>query len=93
MDNFGPSLIRTIVPIVVSQLVALAAKHNLDASGWTDVLSQAIGAVVATGYYAGVRWLETKVRPKFGWLLGKATAPTYTPAPVGPDGGSDVPSL
>jgi len=36
-----------------------------------------IGSIVTTAYYTMVRVLETKVTPRFGWLLGAPRTPTY----------------
>jgi len=76
VDKILPSIIRTVVPAVVGVLVAALAVAglHLDAVVFTPTITLA----VTSGYYAGVRWLEVKFGPKFGWLLGKAGAPKYT---------------
>ena len=72
-----PSIIRTVVPIIVAQVVAYAAGRGLDLGQWRGILEQVIGAAAGGLYYAGVRILEVKIRPRFGWLLGTPKAPTY----------------
>lgn len=75
--DISASVVRTVVPIIVAQIVALLAARGIDAGAWTEVLSQVVGALVATLYYYLARLLETYVKPRFGWLLGKAKTPTY----------------
>lgn len=70
------SLIRTFVPILVGLAVSLGLKFGfeLDVEGVTDLSTALVTAV----YYAAVRFLEVKVSPKWGWLLGKPKQPVYT---------------
>lgn len=77
MTDIGASLIRTVVPLIVGAIVAFLTSHNIDTSGNEEFISQLVGALVAFLYYAAARVLETRVKPKFGWLLGKPAAPTY----------------
>lgn len=73
-----PSLVRTLVPIIVGYLVSLAARH-----GWhlnDDNASALITAGVSFVYYAVVRVLEVHCNEQMGWLLGLAKAPAYSPA-------------
>lgn len=86
-SQIGTSVIRTVVPIVVAAIIGLLAKVGIDAGPWTDLIAQLIGAVAGAAYYAVARWLETHVKPKFGWLLGLPKAPTYE-SPAKPDEGS-----
>lgn len=71
------SYIRTGVPLVVGLAIAFIFKHagiGLDeakVSAWLEPLC--IG-----GYYAAVRWAETRWH-WVGWLLGMAKRPVYEP--------------
>ena len=73
------SLIRTFVPVLVGQIMTwLATIGVLDATG--EISAQLITTftlLFTTLYYALVRVLETKLSPKWGWLLGAAKAPEY----------------
>lgn len=73
------SLIRTFVPVLVGQIMTwLAAIGILDTTG--EISAQLIASftlLFTTLYYALVRVLETKLSPKWGWLLGAAKAPEY----------------
>lgn len=75
--SLGPSFVRTLIPIVVSQIIAYLASQGLDAGPYKELLAQLLGAVLGWVYYIGVRVLEVKVKPHFGWLLGVAKTPTY----------------
>ena len=77
VSDVGTSMIRTVVPIVVGLIVALAAKAGF------NVTSASITPVVASGaaavYYVAVRMLELRW-PRLGLLLGSATQPVYVPS-------------
>ena len=79
INNIVVSLIRTICPMLVGQIMTwLAAIGVLDATG--EISAQLIASftlLFTTLYYALVRVLETKLSPKWGWLLGAAKAPEY----------------
>lgn len=77
----APSIVRTLVPVAVGQLVALAASAGLEVPEDVEAaLVALLGFTVTTVYYLAVRWLEQKF-PKIGMLLGWAAVPTsYTPA-------------
>ena len=70
--SLPPSIVRTVVPIVVGWI-----------STWLPITSEqlaaVVGTVVAALWYVGARVLEVYVSPRFGWLLGWATAPEYQP--------------
>lgn len=83
MNQIGPSIIRTVVPLLVQLVVSQLAKGGIDSGPYQEILSQVVGAVVAAAYYGAVRLLETYVKPRLGWLLGSAKAPTYD-APAAP---------
>jgi len=74
-DKILASVIRTVVPVVVGLLVAGGTRVGLHLTG--DTFTAPITAGVTAVYYAGARWLEVHVGPKWGWLLGKAGAPKY----------------
>lgn len=69
-----PSIIRTVVPVVVGVVLGQAAKIglNLDEGAVTELVTVAI----TTAYYAIIRVLETRW-PGLGVLLGYARAPHY----------------
>lgn len=87
MSQIGPSIIRTVVPLLVQLVVAQLAKRGVDPGPYQELIAQVIGAAVAAGYYGAVRLLETYVKPRLGWLLGSAKAPTYD-APAAPSASS-----
>lgn len=71
------SIIRTIVPSIVGQLVAWAAVAHISVDPSTQAAASAeLGVVLTGGYYAAVRALEARY-PAVGWLLGAKGAPTY----------------
>lgn len=76
-----PSIIRTLVPIAVGQIVAYAGTIGLDIpANVEDALTVILGFIVATLYYLAVRFLEQRF-PKLGALIGWAATPDgYTPA-------------
>jgi uncharacterized membrane protein (DUF441 family) len=74
MSDYGRSVVRTLVPVVVGVLVTWLASKGLDVDrGQVTVL---VEAVVSVAYYALVRLAEQRV-PQLGWLLGVPGAPTY----------------
>lgn len=77
MSTFITSLIRTIVPMVVGRLLALLVSVGIVLpDGVAGDLEATLTLALAAGYYALVRWAEAKW-PQAGWLLGKASTPTY----------------
>jgi uncharacterized membrane protein (DUF441 family) len=72
--DYGVSLIRTIVPIVVGSIVAELARRGVDIDG--AAVGQAVTAICIAAYYAAARALERRW-PAAGWLLGQAKPPTY----------------
>ena len=71
MNDIIPSLVRTIVPIVLGWAAAVGL--NLDDSAIALIVSQIL-------WYAIPRLLE-QVDSRFGWLLGLAKPPTYVVEP------------
>jgi len=74
-DKILASIVRTVVPVIVGVLVASAAKvgFHLTDDTFTGVVTTGVTAL----YYAGTRWLEVNVAPRWGWLLGRVGAPQY----------------
>lgn len=73
------SLIRTFVPVLVGQIMGWAAVAGiLDQNGQiSGILISLLTMGFTALYYIVVRWFETYVSPKFGWLLGMAKQPDY----------------
>lgn len=72
------ALIRTMVPSAVGAAVAWAAARGVGIDDQTSAaLAAALVAVCTSLYYALVTYLERKVNPAFGWLLGVPKAPSY----------------
>ena len=74
MPDLVPSLVRTIVPVVVTAVGPWVLTYlGVDSAQLAATLS-----VVLTGAaYAVVRVLEQRW-PQAGWLLGWPTAPSYS---------------
>lgn len=77
----APSIVRTLVPVVVGQIAAYLATIGVILP--EDVMAAVtvvLGFAFTSVYYIVVRWLEQKW-PKLGALLGWASVPSgYTPA-------------
>lgn len=68
------SLIRTLVPIIVT----LLARAGFKELGVDDATIATLAAGLAAWlYYFGVRVLERASSSKWGWLLGYPSAPVY----------------
>jgi len=78
VTNFGISLIRTWVPIIIGSVLSWLAINVGIVVSDDDKAKLVVGltAVVIALYYGLVHLLEQKF-PKFGWLLGLATRPQY----------------
>lgn len=85
MTDQLPAFIRTLVPIVVGPLVA---RFGFDV---TDPNTLAVVIAVASYlWYVVVHTVELRW-PSFGYLLGVAKAPAYSPEPApSPGPGQDV---
>lgn len=83
--DFLVSLWRTLVLLLVGVLAAWLARIGIgvDSAAATVWLGQA----GAAAYYALFRFLEARVSPRWGWLLGLARPPRY------PDRDADVAAL
>lgn len=82
MKNFWDSIVRTIVPAIVSTTLAWLVARGIEMDAefekeLTSILILGFNGV----YYVGSRLLETYVSPKFGWLLGLAAKPVYRTTP------------
>lgn len=80
--GLGTSIVRTLVPLVVGSLAALAARW-LDIALPEAALTEVVTVLVAGAYYTVVRVLEEHVSPAFGRVLlglGLRGAPRYDPA-------------
>lgn len=71
------SIIRTVVPVVVAVIVTAALKIGVDLPA--GAVEEIVTAVVAGVYYTVARWLEERVDPVWGRLLGRVGAPIYVP--------------
>jgi len=89
LSQLIPSIIRTVVPLLVALVTALLVKAGIDPGPYRELIAQLVGGAVATAYYVAVRVFETYVKPRWGWLLGYAKQPTYD-APAAPS--KDSPS-
>lgn len=77
LRTFAPSVVRSLVPLVVSYFGAwpVAQLLRLD----DDRVTSLVTVLLYGAYYVVVRLLETYVLPQAGWLLGYASAPVYVP--------------
>lgn len=83
MNDYFTSLVRTYVPLIVGAVISWLALHGIKPSitaAQMSVLYTTLTAAVTALYYTIVRLFEHYVSPKFGWLLGLAKTPSYTPA-------------
>jgi len=87
ISNLLLSVIRTIVPAVVSGVVAWLAAHGgiiVDEQTKAGLIVLFSGVLFAV-YYFVVRMLETYVAPQFSWFLGDfrkgMSAPIYVVVP------------
>lgn len=75
-EKIGPSVIRTVVPLIVGLVLAQAIRLGLDLPA-TEI-GLIVEAVVTAVYYSLVRLAEARLSPVWGWLLGRKGAPVYT---------------
>lgn len=78
--GIGASIIRTVVPFVVGAVVTVFGRVGIDLDADPDTIvaiTAAVTLIVSTLYYAVVRFLEERVGPAWGWLLGYANRPRY----------------
>ena len=74
MNDLLKSMIRTFVPVVVGLILSALAQIGVKVDPGT--IAGAVDAIFIGGYYAIVRFLESK-SPKLGWLLGLPSEPHY----------------
>src|SRR5690625_4627678 len=71
----APSIVRTLVPVAVGQIVAYIATLGIVVPGDVETaLTVILGFIATTIWYVAVRFLEQKF-PKLGILLGWAETP------------------
>lgn len=81
MNSYITSLIRTWTPIIVGSLISWLATRGLSIDkNASDAAVTFLTALIIALYYVVVRLFEKYVSPKFGWLLGMASAPNYPKA-------------
>lgn len=74
------SITRTLVPLLVSWIVAAAAWLNIDvAEGQRELIATGVGSLVALAYYTLIRALE-KRWPALSVFLGSTQQPSYSTA-------------
>lgn len=78
MNDVITSIIRTTVTLIQGWLATQALRLSVEVD--TANVAQALTLVVTVVVYSAVRWLETRVDSRFGWLLGAAKAPAYPPS-------------
>lgn len=72
------AIIRTLVPSAVGAAIAWGAARGIGIDEETSAtLTTALVAICTALYYAAVTWLERKIDPAFGWLLGVPKTPSY----------------
>lgn len=78
----APSIVRTLVPVAVGQLIAWLATLGMTVPEDVETaLTVILGFVVTTVYYVAIRFLEQKF-PKLGALLGWAAVPAAYLSPA-----------
>jgi hypothetical protein len=65
-----------LVGVIITGLIRLGLPID---DGTRLTLEGLITTLITAVYYAGVRYLEVKVSPSWGWLLGWAKQPVYLP--------------
>lgn len=83
MSDYGRSVVRTVVPLIVGTIVGWLATRGVEVDRAS--LIAVVDPIVAAIYYALVRVIERRV-PSFGWLLGVPGAPSYAVPAVEPPG-------
>lgn len=74
--SVSPSLIRTLVPLLVGAVVtSLIDRFAVEID--TTVVAAFVTVVVSWVYYAVVRFLEVYSSPRWSYILGVGKAPVY----------------
>lgn len=74
MNDMLKSIIRTFVPVVVGLILSGLAQLGIEIEA--AALAGIVDAIFIGGYYAIVRFLESK-SANLGWLLGLPSPPNY----------------
>jgi len=86
MGDFGSSVVRTIVPVIVGVIVSALFYVGVELDDTTKAsLVTATTGIVTGLWYVLFRFLETKFSNQWGWFLGLAKQPGY-PTNVPPAG-------
>lgn len=83
LSDYGRSIIRTVVPLIVGTVVAWLASRGINIDQAT--LLPLVDTLVAGAYYAVIRAAEKKW-PSMGWMLGAPGAPSYASSVTSPQG-------
>lgn len=71
------SFIRTLVPMLVGLLGSFLTRQGMEIND--DFLAAGLTVVIGWLYYVVARFLEVYGNSKWGYILGVAKAPGYTP--------------
>jgi len=75
LRSFTPSIVRTLVPLLVGYFSAWPVANALGLDG--ENITSLVTVLTTFVYYLLVRVLELHVLPAAGWLLGYASPPVY----------------
>lgn len=78
MNDIATSVIRTTCATILSLLVIAAARLRIEID--TVAALSVIQPFVTVVVYGIVRWLESNISYKWGWMLGIAKSPVYASA-------------
>lgn len=73
--TIGVSLWRSFIPYVTAFIVLQAARMGYDLDNAT--VNGVLIVMGGFGYQAALRSLEEYISPRWGWLLGLASKPSY----------------
>lgn len=79
LSDYGRSVIRTVVPLLVGAIVGFFATKGIDVD--RTALTSVLDAVIGGAYYLVIRAIEKK-HPSAGYLLGAKGAPSYEVKPA-----------
>jgi hypothetical protein len=80
-STLTPSLVRTLVPLLVG-IVATWVARKLGLDPTDPVLSSVITVGFSYGYYVLARFLEVFASDKWGYILGLRKLPVYADPPL-----------
>lgn len=82
MSDFGSSVVRTLVPVIVGAVISALLYLGVELDDGTKAALVTVTTGVVTGlWYVIFRFLETKFSDQWGWLLGLAKQPEYPSTP------------